>query len=193
MMDIQGQIVILLITQILTIISLFLTNYISRRQSAQLLQDEIQTRKRIDHLERQLTEFYGPISALLSINLGILRITYDPKTQTYFKDVPDGFLQELKESVMVPNNLAMVEIIKHNFHLIEGSALPTHVVDFVVHAITWPIYRKHGFERTQYLNRFRFPQEFDEYITATTHRLKAEYLALVAEHGSNTHAESGKA
>ena len=189
-MDIQGQVVILLITQILTIVSLFLTNYISRRQSAQLLQDEIQTRKRIDHLERQLTEFYGPVSALLSINLGILRITYDPKTQTYSKDVPDDFLQELKEGVMIPNNLAIVEIIKHNFHLIEGDTLPTHVVDFVVHAITWPIYKKHGLERARYLSRFRFPQEFDEYITVTTRTLKAEYLALVTKHESNSHAES---
>jgi hypothetical protein len=191
-MDIQGQVVILLITQILTIISLFLTNYMSRRQSAQLLQDEIQTRKRIDHLERQLTEFYGPISALLSINLGILRITYDPKTQTYFQDVPDDFLRELKATVMIPNNLAIVEIIKHNFHLIEGSALPPHVVDFVVHAVTWPIYRKHGLERAKYLSRFRFPQEFGEYITATTDTLKAEYLALVTKHGSSAHAENGK-
>ncbi|WP_374685687.1 hypothetical protein [Promineifilum sp.] len=187
-MNIESQITIIIVTQIVTIISLFVTNYISRRQAAQVLQDEIKTRKRIEYLERQLTEFYGPISALLSINKGILKITYDPDTGVYAKDVPPEFLRELKETVMIPNTIAIVEIIKENFHLIDSSIVPSHMVNFVVHAQVWPIYSKHGIERKKYLDRFRFPQEFAEYITATTNTLKAEYLSLVAPRGGTSEA-----
>lgn len=183
--DLSVQITVLLIGQLITIISLFVTNYITRRQQSLLLNDEIQTRKQIEHLEQQLTKFYGPIAALLSMNRAILQLSPYMTKDSLADEVPEELWHDLRDNIMIPNNRAIVDIVKQSFHLIEGRSVPPHVFDFLVHAEVFSIRKKHGFSKENYLARFKFPVEFERHIDATVVQLKSEYLRLAKKDSSS--------
>lgn len=178
-MDLQSQIGLLIIGQALTILAVLVTNYLNLRNNNRLLENELQIRKRVENLQEQLTRFYGPIYALLRINDAVLRIRYDPDTNQYTDKVPKELWIDIRDSVVVPNNKAMVEIIKGNFHLVEGNDIPLSVIEFIVHAEVWPRQAQYGMEQQEYFKQFCFPMEFKEYIYQTTNQLKEEYNLLV--------------
>ena len=179
MNNLQNQLTLLIVGQIVTVLILLITNYINRRHASTLLEQEIQTRKRIDHFEQQLTKFYGPIYTILSMNKALLQARFDPETESYTKKVPDDLWRDLRDKIIIPNNQAIVEIIKNNFHLIEGIDIPPHIISFLVHAEVWPLSHKHEFSQEKYFENFRFPPEFMDYIQQTTETLKKEHHTLL--------------
>lgn len=103
-----------------------------------------------------------------------------PDTKQYTKKVPQELWRGLRDNILIPNNEAIVKIIKSNFHLVEGAEMPQHIITFIVHAEVWTRQEKYGMEQREYLNQFGFPADFQEYILETTNQLKAEYNLLVA-------------
>ncbi len=191
-MDFQAQIILLISGQILTLLVLLATNYLNRRHSQQLLEGQLQTLKRVEHLQEQITKFYGPIHTLLCVNQAVLKVRFDPETKSFTKKVPDELWHDLRDNILIPNNLTIVEIIKSNFHLIEGAEIPTSIISFIIHAEVWARRHKHGFDKMDYLDSFGFPAEFVEYIRKTTEITKREYDALVERRASGIPVLSSK-
>jgi hypothetical protein len=179
-MSFQDSAILLLFGQVITVVVVIITNNLNRRHSQKLLETELQMRKRIEHLEAQLTKLYAPIYALLSINSELLGLTYDPTGNQPAKKVPDDLWKDLRDNIVKPNNQAIVEILKSNFHLLEGTAIPKPVIDFIVHAEVWLRRDKFKLDRDNYLSSFAFPPEFANYIMKTTKNLKEEHQNLVA-------------
>ena len=179
-MELQPQIAILLTGQAITILALLATNYINRKQSNHLLESELQIRKKVEHLQKQLTLFYGPIYALLKMNGAIVRVRYDPDTQQYTNKVPNELWQDLRDNIVRPNNIAIVKTIKENFYLVTEAEIPSHIISFIMHVEVWARREETGMEQKDYLDNFGFPSEFEEYINETTRQLKAEYDLLVS-------------
>lgn len=191
-MDSQIQIILVIIAQLFTLAAVFITSYLNRRNSAQLIEQELRTRKRTEYLEEQLFKLYGPISILLHMNKALLKLRFNPETNTFSNAVPETLWQDVRDNVIRPNNFRIVRLLKKNFHLLEGSDIPESVVKFVVHAEVFAVQHKHNLANDAYLKDFRFPVEFEGYILSTTSRLKKEYLGLVSEDKIKVRSGSSK-
>lgn len=191
-MDSQIQIILVIIAQLFTLAAVFITSYLNRRNSAQLIEQELRTRKRTEYLEEQLFKLYGPISILLHMNKALLKLRFNPETNTFSNAVPETLWQDVRDNVIRPNNFRIVRLLKKNFHLLEGSDVPESVVRFIVHAEVFAVQHKHNLANDAYLKDFRFPVEFEGYILSTTSRLKKEYLGLVSEDKIKIRSGSGK-
>lgn len=191
-MDSQIQIILVIIAQLFTLAAVFITSYLNRRNSAQLIEQELRTRKRTEYLEEQLFKLYGPISILLHMNKALLKLRFNPETNTFSNAVPETLWQDIRDNVIRPNNFRIVRLLKKNFHLLEGSDVPESVVRFIVHAEVFAVQHKHNLANDAYLKDFRFPVEFEGYILSTTSRLKKEYLGLVSEDKIKIRSGSGK-
>ena len=168
-------IITIIISQIFTVVVLLITNYINRRHATRLIEDEVQVRKGVDYLQEQLSKFYGPIFMLLAMNKAVL----DANFGDGIGKIPKEIWEELRDNIMIPNNSTIIDIIKGNFHLMEGTNIPPHVVDFLVNAQVWSLSHKHNIARQKHSNQFRFPPEFSDYISNTTQHLKDKHNELV--------------
>lgn len=179
-MDSQIQIILVIIAQLFTLAAVFITSYLNRRNSVQLIEQELRTRKRAEYLEKQLFKLYGPISILLHMNKALLKLRFDPETNSFSNAVPAPLWQDVRDNVIQPNNFRIVRLLKKNFHLLEGGEIPESVMRFIVHAEVFALQHKHNLDNEAYLRDFRFPVEFEHYILSTTGQLKKEYLRLMA-------------
>jgi hypothetical protein len=179
-MSLRDSAVLLLTGQAITVMVLIITNYINRHQSQVLLETELQVRKRIEHLEAQLTNLYGPIYALVSVNAALVQLVYSP-TGTLPRKVPENLWSDLRDKIIKPNNQSMVEVLERNFHLMKGIAIPDCVIDFIVHAEVWKRRDQYKLNLDEYVDCFAFPVEFAKYIKATTNQLKKEHQDLVTQ------------
>lgn len=178
-MNLQTQVFLLLLGQILTIGVLIVTNNINRRHTKKILEDKIQVEKNIDYLEKQLTTFYSPIYSLLKINKEIIKTKWDPETRQDTNKVPEEIWKDLRDCVLIPNNLQIVDLLKKNLHLIEGPEIHECYTSFIVHAEVWPLFCKHNTDFGKYLLNFSYPQEFSDLIFKTTEQLKQDYMTLI--------------
>jgi hypothetical protein len=174
---------LLLIGQILslivTVVTVVFSNWLNRRQTAQLVETEISIRKRTDYLERQLTEFYGPISALLTVQKDLIRTRWDPVTGTPTHRISDAMWHSLRDEVMIPNAQTIADILVKNFDLIDGDTVPESYMAYLLHARMWPLSKQHDFDREKYFESFSFPPKFEEDIEATTSKLKKQYYQMM--------------
>lgn len=191
-MEIQLQVILLIVTQVCTLAAVFFTSWLNRRNSAQLIEQELCTRKRAEYLEEQLFKLYGPISILLHMNKALLKLRFNPETNSYSNAVPETLWQDVRDNVIRPNNFRIVRLLKKNFHLLEGSEIPDSVMRFIVHAEVFALQHKHNLANDAYLRDFRFPVEFEHYILSTTGQLKKEYLRLMAIDRTKPVSPSGK-
>lgn len=175
----------LLFGQLITIIVVFVSNYLERRRAVFNLQSEVKIKNRVEHLERQLSEFYGPVYILLLINYSLVKLRFDPDVDEYTNLIPEEVWQDLRDNVLVPNNSAIVEIIKSKIHLIESPEIQDCIQQFVVHAEVWKRAIDRQMSRDEYLARFKFPSEFREIIFKTTESLKIEYYSLIGKPQTN--------
>jgi hypothetical protein len=158
---------------------LFISTWWNRQHTTRLYEAQISINKRTDYLEKQITEFYGPISAMLAVQKELLKTRWDPDTRTTTGQITDEMWHELRDEVMIPNAQAIADIVTRNFHLIEGEVLPGSYLAYLLHARLWALSEKHAFDKGRYLENFSFPVEFADEINATAKRLKKQYYQLM--------------
>ncbi len=139
---------------------------------------ELALEAQIAFKEKQLSEFYGPIYALLK------------RGRTIYKYVMDGKLGDIDEhlrKMAVEANNAIVNIILTKSHLIEGSVIPNSYIHFLTHVEIWHAYLKTEFQGVPY-SQSEFPEayypvEFEKDIYLTTEALKFELQGLYRQYG----------
>jgi hypothetical protein len=139
---------------------------------------ELTMQSQIEFKERQISELYGPIYAMLKRGRTLVRLWREGK----LADV-EGQFWTLARST----NQAIEELILGKSHLIEGDRIPDSFVQFLTHVPIW-----HWFGETTQgpppLPPEEFPEayyaeEFEREIYATTERLKRELHELYVRFG----------
>ncbi|MCL4250295.1 MAG: hypothetical protein KJ065_19250 [Anaerolineae bacterium] len=189
-MTLQDQMLLLVLGQILTIVVLIASNFLNTRHMQRLYQEEFKTEAKIktqvDYLERQLVEFYGPISAILAAQDLLIRQRWNPDTQTYI-EMPEEIWQAIRDEIMIPNAKTIAEIITGKFHLVEGIQVPQSYMDYLAHAYFWPLSVKlQDKVDTESRRYYPFPSAFKADIDSTTNALKSQYYKLIEKRQENS-------
>jgi len=128
---------------------------------------ELTLKSQIEFEERQLSEFYGPIWAILKRGERIVEV---------WKEGRLGEIDEPIRDLLQEGNDQMVRIILTKAHLIDGDVIPTSFTDFLIHAAIWHAYRKttqKGIPRSSLeFPQAYFPPQFNRDIDGAMVRLK---------------------
>ncbi|HML24349.1 MAG TPA: hypothetical protein PKD09_22020 [Aggregatilinea sp.] len=178
------EIISILSSIIVAILSAYITISVHRSNSRNQ-QALIKTEKKLDvfkviylekrqRLDIQLSEFYDPLFALLSVNHELLMRagppssmeTDSPNIQQEKREVWDRLAAE----VILPNNKRICDIIEQKLHLITSSDDATQYFRFLTHAYVYHVFR--DFPHENYLN-FQFPQGFLEHVQLKREEIRA--------------------
>jgi hypothetical protein len=140
-------------------------------------QRQITLQSQIQFRERQLSEFYGPIYALLKR----IRPIDDLWTEGKVKGIDDAIRGVIRDS-----NNRVVEIILNKSHLIHGHVIPESYPHFLTHVAVW-----HAFwdspdtDWSTYagLPEAHYDLKFEQEIFQTTEKLKQELDDLYQQYG----------
>jgi hypothetical protein len=135
------------------------------------LQSQIQFR------ERQLSEFYGPIYALLKRIRPIDNLWNEGK----LRDVDDAIREVICES-----NNRIVEIILNKSYLIRGDSIPESHTHFLAHVAVWHAFLNSshkGWPKSPKLPEAYYKMEFEEEVFRTAEALKRELHELYKRYG----------
>jgi hypothetical protein len=180
-------------TLLSTSVVLVIAGFIARESFARLLDSrlerfrhglEVDLTKRqltiqsqIERKERQLSEFYGPIYAMLKRGRTLVRLLLD------------GKLDPIREQFWVlayKTNSEIETILLTRSHLIEGQVMPLSFIQFLTHV---PLWRAWG-EATggtpppkEEIPEAWYSTTFEADVYETTERLKRELDDLYARYG----------
>jgi len=140
---------------------------------------EIALKSQIDFKERQLSDFYGPIYALLKRGRTII-----------YPHLMSGKLLEIEPQIKelaIKANHEISNTILGKSHLIEGSEIPYSYIHFLTHASLWQAFieaNKKGVTLSENdLPEAYYPIDFEKNIFQTTEKLKAELFELYKTYG----------
>lgn len=140
---------------------------------------ELALRSQIEFSERQLSEFYGPIYALLKR----IRPIDDMREGGKLRDIDDAAIKVIRES-----NDRIVEIILTKSHLIRGDKIPESFTRYLLHVAVW-----HAFLNTAHrgfpdakeidVSAAYYVEDFEVEVFQTTESLKRELFELYQRYG----------
>lgn len=141
----------------------------------QVKRHELTLKSQIEYKERQLSELYGPIYAMLKRGRALVQFWKDSR----LTEVDQQFW-----TLAYRTNEAIEQILLTKSHLIEGDEIPKSFVQFLTHVPLW-----HAFNQTHHLPRQEefpeayYPEDFEKDIYMTTRRLKKELHELYQRFG----------
>jgi hypothetical protein len=125
------QIIVTILTGILTITSLAVSNYFLRKKEDRTKRLQI----KMEYISKQIEELYGPLYSLIQQikNYRSVRevITSHPKKQP---QDDQKIITFFREKYVLPLNEEIRELIKNKFHLIEGKELPASFWAYLLHS-----------------------------------------------------------
>lgn len=148
-----------------------------------------------DLIDRQISELYGPIYALIiEGDVSFSRILYQlgrncviPKDKSFY-DLPEEEQKIWKHYVdtyKIKNQMKMVIIMRNNLHLIYNSELPTCYKEFLDYSLGWELLdnqKRQGVPNYyEYHYVFNYPTEFNHYIRTTLEHLLDEQAKLIKQ------------
>jgi len=146
-----------------------------------------------EFIDRQISELYGPIYALiLESDIQFSRILYQLGRRVVFKDGQDfDNLPEREQKIWkhyvdtykIDSQLRMVEIFRKNIHLVYKSEIPTEYKYFLDYSLGWELLSNqsssgvHNYYGYHYL--YNYPIGFNRYVKKTLDILQKEQAALL--------------
>lgn len=161
-----------------------------------------------EHIDKQISEFYGPISALLKKqDILFERILYMfgrsfvfRKDQTQLSQLSENEQKiwvHFVDTYIIPQNKRIVEIIQKNQHLIYKSEVPPCFEKYLDYALGWELLdnqKRHGVPNYyEYYYSFNFPKDFKSYINSTLTVLQNKQAELIFESKSLSTGSQGGA
>ncbi|MEE1940799.1 hypothetical protein V1L54_15540 [Streptomyces sp. TRM 70361] len=151
-----------------------------------------QRQARLERVNKQLSEFYGPLFALVEVNTRIYRAYYEKHVRSdgrhfTLHDTPPTE-EELAEwrtwttTVFIPSIRAMREVVVTKADLLIEEEVPQVLLDLCAHASGYEITaaRWERGDRTEYLAVIRYPgDELREYVRDRFTWLKSEQARLL--------------
>lgn len=151
-----------------------------------------------EQIDKQIADFYGPISALLQEQQVIFeRVLYMlgrryvfSKDQFQLNDLPEREQKiwvHFVDTYHIPINNKIVEIIRNKKHLIYRSEIPTCFKTYLDYALGWEFLdnqkRSNVPNNYEYFYSFNFPSEFINYINNTLNVLLERQAELIGDSG----------
>jgi hypothetical protein len=128
--NMNSQIIAVILTGLVTIVSLIASNYFIRKKEDRTRRLQI----KMEYISKQIEEFYGPLYSFLKQ----IRNYRDVREIITLKGSPHQDKEKIviffREEYVAPLNEEIRELIKTKFHLIEGKELPESFKAFLVHA-----------------------------------------------------------
>ncbi len=148
-----------------------------------------------DLIDRQISELYGPINALINEReVRISRILYQLKRDyvipkdTKFCELPENeqkIWMHYVDTYKIKNQMKIVEIMKNNLHLFYNSELPTCYKEFLDYSLGWELLdnqKRHDVPNYyEYHYVFNYPREFNSYFKTTLELLLNEQAKLIKQ------------
>jgi hypothetical protein len=150
--------------------------YIKHRLQLEATERQLTIQSQIQYKERQLSELYGPIYAMVSRGRRIVKLAGEGRL--------DSILDQFWEMARATNR-RIEEILLSKSHLIEG-VMPESFIQFLVHVPLWDAFMntpqklpppKEIFPEAYY------SESFEVEVYATTERLRSELRDLYARSG----------
>lgn len=147
---------------------------------ANILYDAIKNgfMERQKFIRLQLSEFYDPIFALLSVNADIFEKLGPASRKKYelYDYIDDDIKEqnhrvwlELVDKVVIPNNSIICDIIKNKLYLIAKDDDIEQYIMFTTHAFVYREFHEKPFESYK---SFQFPTNFDKHVAQYRAKLK---------------------
>ena len=175
------QILATILTGLVTITSLIISNYFMRRKEDRTKRLQI----RIEYASKQIEEFYGPLYSLIQ-----QMKNYKSVRQSIImpQDIPPDEVNKIKiffrEEYQMPLNNEIRDLIKNKFHLIEGKELPSSFWTFLQYSTQQSaqvrLWKELQME-THHIQGTPWPNEFEEDVKKTVTELINRYDSLLKE------------
>lgn len=122
---------------------------------------------------RQLSEFYDPIFALLSVNKDVFAKlgprSLLPNESTYKVEERKRVWDKVVDGILLPNNQRVCDFINMKSYLMaQGDSMAIYS-EFTTHASAYSIFRGESFEGYE---AFGFPKEFLEHVASFREQLR---------------------
>ena len=177
----------LIITTIVTVVLTLLGYLITYANNVRLAQRT----ERLNRVNKQLGEFYGPLFALIyssDASWRAFRQKYRPH-QGYFGDDKQPTDQELERwrlwmtTVFMPSNLRVYELIVSKADLLIESDMPKCLLDACAHVAAYQAVLKKWEKQdySEYNSLLDFPSEVLPYCRQSFQKLKAEQAKLIGK------------
>ena len=164
----------------------WIISYLLSRRKDQKLESQ---KMKLQYLNGQISEFYGPIYSILLENDRIRQLIQDQfERKTIFeagkelnKDEQEIWVHYL-ENYLIPNNRKIIDILINKIHLLQGYSFPSIYREWIDHALGYEVLhkqykdvgRKYGFHSIS-----NFPSEFRTEIVNTMSQLKKKQFEIV--------------
>ena len=145
-------------------------------------------KERLNLLNKQLNEFYGPLYILLeSSKTALITLRHRLGGVQVFRDSGNPTTKELTEwrvwveTVFFPLNEKIEEAIINNAHLLRDEEVPKCLLTFVAHTSTYRaiLHKWELGEFEEFLSPVEFPKELHEYAKKNYQELKNEQMKLL--------------
>lgn len=179
----------LLFTTIITIVLAFAGYIITYLNNLRLAQRT----ERLDRVNRQLSEFYGPMFALIhatEITWSAFRSEYRVNNNYYFDDKNPPNNEEQKEwrlwiiNVFMPINIRLYELVLSKSDLLVESEMPECLLLLCAHVAAYQSVLKkwESGDYSDHVSLVNFPsQALLDYAAASFYQLKAEQTKLLGD------------
>jgi hypothetical protein len=138
---------------------------------------QITRQSEIEYRERQLSEFYGPVYALLKQ----IRPLDDLWQKGKLSSAEDSAIQHIRQA-----NDRIVEIFLTKSYLIEGDRIPESFNQFLTHVAIWHAHldaSEPDWEGYKSLPEAHYDRAFEETVYAATEDLKRQLSELYMRYG----------
>lgn len=142
----------------------------------------------LKHVERQLSDLYGPLTFLLLEGSRVfqdLAEDFGPEWLAGERPLSDAEIDKWiywSEHYFIPRNERIQELLSQHSHLIEGDQIPTSFLEFIDHHSSWTLelkrWREAGIREGLYSRR-SWPVRFADEVVATFHLLKRRHASLL--------------
>jgi|GEM_PF-1600459 len=154
-----------------------------------------QNRRKQELIRRQISDLYGPISAMINENNLMFQRILEQLGRNYVIPAGKGinWLSEDDKKIWIhyvntykiPIQLKMEEILKNNIHLLYKNEKPPCYDIFIDYALGWELLdnqKRNGVPNYyEYYYSYNYPKEFDVYIRNTLKILMEELVNLENE------------
>jgi hypothetical protein len=133
--------------------------------------------RRMASLSERLSGFYNPLYAMCLAN-GRMFGGFGPPTypdDPVLADVAVEQWHRVRATVVLPNNEAMLAVLRDKTHLIDESDDLSHYADLLAHLMAYRLFVEHPTEKHA---QFRFPKPVVGHLEGHIRRLKAELDTL---------------
>jgi hypothetical protein len=149
-----------------------------------------QRKERLERLDRQLREFYGPLYALTQSgdrSWKAFRVQIGRPHGSFWDADPPPTDREKEawrlwmQNVLMPLNLRIEMVLVEHAELLEGTEMPACLLDLLAHIAAYKAVLKawEAGDFTRHLSVLDFPFEVNHYAKTTYLRLKAQQQRLI--------------